>query len=53
MSIGPMSQPRSVSQKSRSLSPRSMTKPKSWAVLMAKPPWVRTAPLGRPVVPDV
>ena len=53
ISIGPMSQPRSVTQKSRSDSPRSKRYAKSCAFLIEKPPWVSTVPLGRPVVPEV
>ena len=53
MSMGPMSQPRSVIQNIRAPSPMSKTYAQSCAFFIPNPPWVSTVPLGFPVVPEV
>jgi len=53
MSQGPIIQPMSVNQNMVSSACMSNPWAISWAVLIGKPPWTWTAPLGLPVVPLV
>ena len=53
ISHGPMIQPKSANQKRRSPGRQSNWNATSSAIFTVNPPWTCTAPLGRPVVPDV
>src|SRR5947207_25335 len=53
ISHGPIIHPMSVNHHRRSPARRANTCARSWAAFTGKPPWTCTAPLGRPVVPDV
>ena len=53
ISHGPMIQPKSVSQNSRSPGRQSVWNAPSSATFTVQPPWTWTDPFGRPVVPEV